>query len=264
MLYVYSVPPLARLLARQGDAERPRPWSPPRGGARCRRSRCSASPTRGSPTSSGPGSVVPGGAARIDGVIDVVRSRTRAPGAARCEGSSCAIWRGSVRRVDDAGEPTACCPATGPACAGTGRRPRRPGRRSATGTRRHSNWPSPGSPSRPAGPSGCSTNSARALPPDLVRERLRGLGVDRIPRGPQASTRANPVGLTARQARCPGPARRRFHQRPDRPAARALGAHRRQPRGGDLRQARRDLARCRGRASAGARALIDYLSSRRS
>ncbi len=34
---------------------------------------------------------------------------------------------------------------------------------------------------------------------DLVRERLRGLGVDRIPRGPQASTRANPVGLTARQ-----------------------------------------------------------------
>jgi DNA-binding CsgD family transcriptional regulator len=32
-----------------------------------------------------------------------------------------------------------------------------------------------------------------------VRGRLRALGVARIPRGPQASTRANPVGLTDRQ-----------------------------------------------------------------
>jgi DNA-binding CsgD family transcriptional regulator/tetratricopeptide (TPR) repeat protein len=34
----------------------------------------------------------------------------------------------------------------------------------------------------------------------LVRSRLRRLGVSRMPRGRQASTRANPAGLTARQA----------------------------------------------------------------
>jgi DNA-binding CsgD family transcriptional regulator/tetratricopeptide (TPR) repeat protein len=33
----------------------------------------------------------------------------------------------------------------------------------------------------------------------LVRRRLRSLGVTRVPRGPGASTRANPAGLTARQ-----------------------------------------------------------------
>jgi DNA-binding NarL/FixJ family response regulator len=32
-----------------------------------------------------------------------------------------------------------------------------------------------------------------------VRQRLRALGINRLPRRPQASTLANPVGLTARQ-----------------------------------------------------------------
>lgn len=36
-------------------------------------------------------------------------------------------------------------------------------------------------------------------PASLLRERLTGLGVDRIPRGPTASTRTNPAGLTDRQ-----------------------------------------------------------------
>jgi DNA-binding CsgD family transcriptional regulator/tetratricopeptide (TPR) repeat protein len=39
---------------------------------------------------------------------------------------------------------------------------------------------------------------ARA-PADIVRERLVALGVDRVPRGPTAATRANPAGLTDRQ-----------------------------------------------------------------
>lgn len=33
----------------------------------------------------------------------------------------------------------------------------------------------------------------------LVRARLRAMGVDRVPRGPQQTTRANPAGLTGRQ-----------------------------------------------------------------
>jgi DNA-binding NarL/FixJ family response regulator len=33
----------------------------------------------------------------------------------------------------------------------------------------------------------------------LVRARLPDIGVSRVPRGPQASTRANPAGLTDRQ-----------------------------------------------------------------
>jgi DNA-binding CsgD family transcriptional regulator len=33
----------------------------------------------------------------------------------------------------------------------------------------------------------------------LVRARLRELGIDRVPRGPQQATRANPAGLTGRQ-----------------------------------------------------------------
>ena len=32
-----------------------------------------------------------------------------------------------------------------------------------------------------------------------LRERLRQLGITRVPRGPLAETRANPAGLTARQ-----------------------------------------------------------------
>jgi DNA-binding NarL/FixJ family response regulator len=34
---------------------------------------------------------------------------------------------------------------------------------------------------------------------DRVRRRLRGRGIKGVPRGPQAATRANPAGLTARQ-----------------------------------------------------------------
>ena len=34
----------------------------------------------------------------------------------------------------------------------------------------------------------------------LARARLRALGVDSVPRGPRASTRAHPAGLTQRQA----------------------------------------------------------------
>ena len=34
----------------------------------------------------------------------------------------------------------------------------------------------------------------------LVRRRLRALGVERLPRGPQPTTRRNPAGLTGRQA----------------------------------------------------------------
>jgi len=37
-----------------------------------------------------------------------------------------------------------------------------------------------------------------SVPADRVRDRLRELGVS-VPRGPRASTRANPAGLTARQ-----------------------------------------------------------------
>ena len=33
----------------------------------------------------------------------------------------------------------------------------------------------------------------------LVRRRLRALGVERLPRGPQPATRRNPAGLTSRQ-----------------------------------------------------------------
>ena len=37
-------------------------------------------------------------------------------------------------------------------------------------------------------------------PARLVRRRLQALGVTRVPRGPRASTRAHPAGLSARQA----------------------------------------------------------------
>lgn len=33
----------------------------------------------------------------------------------------------------------------------------------------------------------------------IVRQRLRGMGARGIPRGPQASTRRNPAGLTSRE-----------------------------------------------------------------
>ena len=86
-----------------------------------------------------------------------------------------------------------------------------------------------------------------------VRQRLRELGVTRVPRRPTADTRAHPAGPDPPPGRRPRADRRRADQRRDRGPARAVGADRRHPRRRDPGPARRAVAPRGGGGRAGAR-----------
>ncbi len=195
MLYVYSVPPLARLLARRGNADAEAlvttAWQ-----------RALSQQSLLGVTYAGIAYVEwawlsRAGTARIDEVNDVVLARTRAPGAAALRGE----FQRYLARLGRA--------------VGGGTDGMLPGHRAGLS----GNWQAAAQAWQQVGdryeaaleladsgqpePTGRAVRllddlGARAAA-DLVRQRLRGLGVERIPRGPQASTRANPKGLTARQ-----------------------------------------------------------------
>ena len=86
-----------------------------------------------------------------------------------------------------------------------------------------------------------------------VRQDLRRGGATTIPSRRRQATRANPAGLTGRQIEILAPARRRIHERRDRPTAVHLDQDRRPPRLGGAVQAagrqppRRRAARDRAR-----------------
>ena len=85
-------------------------------------------------------------------------------------------------------------------CAETGKRRPPAGSCSATRTSRRWSWPSRARPSRPCEALDDPADALGAAPASaLVRDRLRRLGVTRLPRAPQPRTRANPAGLTGRE-----------------------------------------------------------------
>ena len=219
MLYVYSVPPLARLLARRGDAMRPRPvttaWqraASPESllGRRLRGDRLGRV---------GLAERCLGGHARIGGVIDVVLSRTGQPGAAPLRGEflrylarlGVGADRSPACRRHAAGHRAGLCGEWQAAAALLAAR-------WATGTRRHWNWPSPGSPS-----------DRRAVRPldELGAGRRRGagpgaaarLGVSTGSRGARRRDPGEPGRADRAPARCPRPLLERRRRTPRSPGS---------------------------------------------
>ena len=68
-----------------------------------------------------------------------------------------------------------------------------------TPTNRRWSWPTRASRSRPLQGLRLLEELGATAAAALVRARLPALGVARLPRGPHATTRANPAGLTSRQ-----------------------------------------------------------------
>ncbi|HEU5265623.1 MAG TPA: AAA family ATPase [Jatrophihabitans sp.] len=194
MLYVYSVPPLARLLARQGSDDAAElvttAWQ------------------RAVPQKSLLGVAyagiayvewawLRGGGTDVDEVTDVVLARTEEPGAAPLRGEFLRYLARLGRPVPPPAE--GMLPGHRAGLAGDWQAAAR-------------TWHEVGDRYEEAlelAESGQVEPTRKALrlldelgasaAADRVRDRLRALGVARIPRGPQASTRANPVGLTDRQ-----------------------------------------------------------------
>jgi DNA-binding CsgD family transcriptional regulator len=195
MLYVYSVPPLSRLLARRGSDE-----AGPLVSSAWQRavSQKSLLGVAYAGIAYVEWAWLTGRTEAVAGVRDAVLARTREPGAAALRGEF-------LRYLARLGEPIA-----GPATAGM-----LPGHVAGLA----GDWEAAARDWRAVGDryeealelaeSGKAepTLEAVRLLDDLgasaagvrVRARLRDLGVTAIPRGPQASTRANPAGLTDRQ-----------------------------------------------------------------
>ena len=140
----------------------------------------------------------------------------RPAGDARSSAASCcATCAGSaIRRSRSPAAPR----GTPRACAGTGERPPTPGSGTVTRTSGRSSWPSPVSSSPTLEALDVLDAAWRRTGRSLVRRRLRALGVTRLPRRPQASTPANPAGLTARQVEILAPGRRRDCRTPRSPS----------------------------------------------
>ena len=194
MLYVYSVPPLARLLARRGCAEADQlvatAWQ-----------RAVSQKSLLGVAYAGIAYVewawLSGCSKQVDEVRDVVLKRTGQPGAAGLRGE---FLRYLARLGQDAGGPDDGMLAGHRAgLAGDWRAASRAWQEVGDRYEEALELADSGTvePTRQGlrmldelGASAAATH---------VRARLRALGVSRIPRGPQSSTRANPLALTDRQ-----------------------------------------------------------------
>ena len=139
-------------------------------------------------------------------------ARTDRPGTERQRGEL-------LRWLQRLGEPVVAVRPAAPSrtrrrCAGDWRARRRGAHPTPTSGRW--SWPSPGRSSRRWRRSRCWTELGAEPAAAIVRRRLRDLGVVRLPRRPQTSTRHEPGRAHRPPGRDPAAARRRTHERADR------------------------------------------------
>ncbi|MGH3999268.1 MAG: LuxR C-terminal-related transcriptional regulator, partial [Pseudonocardiaceae bacterium] len=202
MLYVYSAPALGRLLARQGDPDAEKLLITSWERALAQRSLLGLSHAGIALTE---WAWLTGQTDRARAVRDVLLPRTQRPGAAPLRGELLRyLARAGLVRTDsstDSSTDFAGCPQ--PYAAGL-----RGDWRAAADS-----WGRIGDPYERAlelaesGEPEPTLEALRVLDgldapavAGLVRRRLQDMGMRRVPRGPQPATRANPAGLTARQA----------------------------------------------------------------
>jgi DNA-binding CsgD family transcriptional regulator/tetratricopeptide (TPR) repeat protein len=198
MLYVYSVPPLARLLARQGGADAETLVTTAWARAVAQQSLLGVAYAGIAYVEWAWLSGAAAGAAHVDEVSDVVLTRTRAPGAAALRGEFlCDLAR--LGRPVEPGETDGMLPGHRTGLAGDWQAAAQAWHEVGDRYEEALELADSGQPEPTRHAVRLLDDLGASAAADLVRERLRGLGVDRIPRGPQASTRAHPAGLTARQ-----------------------------------------------------------------